>query len=243
MEKRKIFLKEAIVLLIVLVMALSAVVVAQNQPNKPDTPLGPIVGITNIDYTFCASTTDPDEDLIYYQFDWDDGTLSAWLGPYPSGNVAYTSHTWSTADTTYCIKVIARDETGDCSEWSDPLCVNIVGDCTKDYVIAAITAIWNYIDTFDYDDPIFRDPDPDTGSKSDFYKDLMDDGIGDNGVLEKINHLPDPLYGAAGNNLGTLQNHLNGHGDDDYITDSTVRDFLYSWIEQVKRCLGDLVAG
>ena len=126
LEKRKNILKEASVLLIALVMALSAVVVAQNPPDKPDPPSGPTEGDINVEYTFCASTTDPDGENIFYQFDWDDGTYSVWLGPYDSGQEAWASHTWSAAGI-YCIKVIARDETGDWSDWSDPLCVNIVG--------------------------------------------------------------------------------------------------------------------
>lgn len=227
-------MKEAIVLLIALVMALSAVVVAQHQPYKPDVPLGPTLGVKNVVYTFCASTTDPDGNLIYYQFDWGDGTISAWLGPYYSGEIAYTSHTWSTTET-YCIKVIARDETGYWSEWSDPLCVNIVGDCTKDYVIAAINAIWNYINTFAYDDPIFSN----NNAKSDIHKKLMYDGIGHNSVLEKINSAPP--YVNAKNNLEQLQNHFDGRGDDDLIIDPIVRSFLYSWMDQVIKCLRELI--
>lgn len=123
--KRKNILKEAGVLLIALVMVLSAVVVAQSLPDKPSQPSGPTEGDANVGYTFCTSTTDADGDDIYYKFDWDDGTNSGWLGLYPSGAEASTSHTWSAAGT-YCIKVKAWDDNDGESDWSDPLCVNIV---------------------------------------------------------------------------------------------------------------------
>ena len=78
-------------------------------PTTPDAPSGPTNGIIHVEYEFTASTTDPEEDDIYYWFDWDDGTNSGWLGPYPSGATVTAAHTW-TDKGAYEITVKAKDE-------------------------------------------------------------------------------------------------------------------------------------
>ena len=92
-------------------------------PNTPNLS-GPTNGIVGIEYTYTSSTTDPDEDDIYYLFDWDDGTNSGWLGPYNSGDAVEASHAWSEEEI-YDIKVKAKDVLE--SDWSDPLTVYIRG--------------------------------------------------------------------------------------------------------------------
>jgi hypothetical protein len=97
----------------------------QSQPPvKPGVPVGPNEGVPNTEYTFLASTTDPDEDDIYYIFDWGDGTDSGWLGPYESGDEVNEKHTWTTRST-FDVKVRAKDIHEDQSEWSDPLSITI----------------------------------------------------------------------------------------------------------------------
>jgi hypothetical protein len=91
-------------------------------PNKPD---GPIEGITNIEYTFSSSTTDPEEDQIFYKFDWGDGSFSNWIGPYTSGVTAEDYHTWKLPGD-YEIRVKAKDDKGGESSWSDPSSIHIL---------------------------------------------------------------------------------------------------------------------
>jgi len=43
--------------------------------------------------TFYATSTDPDDDPIYYQFDWFE-KQTKWLGPYNSGETISISHSW-----------------------------------------------------------------------------------------------------------------------------------------------------
>ena len=93
-------------------------------PLKPRSPDGPPYGRYLKSYTFTTSTTDPDGDSIYYRFDWDDGTISKWIGPYESGQTAAASHAW-TLQGTYAIKVQAKDENGEESVWSDPSSVTM----------------------------------------------------------------------------------------------------------------------
>ena len=89
-------------------------------PEKPDAPNGPTKTSVNKEHTYTACTTDPEEDNIYYLFDWDDGFDSGWIGPYASGEIAEASHVW-TEQGNYEIRVKAKDEHGVQSDWSDPL--------------------------------------------------------------------------------------------------------------------------
>jgi hypothetical protein len=93
-------------------------------PNQPSRPNGPTSGTTGQELTYTTYANDPDGDELYYQFDWDDGTTSEWLGPYDSGDQAQGTKTWSKTGT-FQVKVHAKDDHGAVSEWSDPLAVRI----------------------------------------------------------------------------------------------------------------------
>jgi len=89
-------------------------------PAKPATPSGPASGGAGTTYTYTTSTTDPDGDDVYYLFDWGDETYSGWVGPYASGATGSASHEWTTQGD-YEIRVVAKDDHGVTSVWSDPL--------------------------------------------------------------------------------------------------------------------------
>ncbi|MDH7516956.1 MAG: C25 family cysteine peptidase [Candidatus Thermoplasmatota archaeon] len=93
-------------------------------PAKPTTPSGPTSGTVGIEYTYTTSTTDPEGNKISYLFDWGDGTTSGWVGPFNSGTTATAKKTWSKKGT-YEVKVVAKDEHGKLSDWSDPLSVSM----------------------------------------------------------------------------------------------------------------------
>ncbi len=93
-------------------------------PNKPATPTGPLNGQVGTTYTYTTSATDPENDDVYYLFDWGDGTFSNWVGPKSSGSSGSADHKWSSQDT-FTVKTIAKDENGVISQWSDPLTVTI----------------------------------------------------------------------------------------------------------------------
>ena len=101
-----------------LVQLVSTPVFPNNPPIKPEAPNGPDNAKINVPQTYTATTDDPDGDLIYYLFDWDDGTNSGWVGPYNPGEIAHASHTW-TEENNYKIKVKAKDINGIQSEWSE----------------------------------------------------------------------------------------------------------------------------
>ncbi len=93
-------------------------------PVKPQAPSGPANGKVNTEYTYTSSTTDPNGDQVSYIFDWGDGSVSSWVGPYNSGATASAKKTYTTGGT-YQIKVVAKDSHGKLSEWSDPLSISM----------------------------------------------------------------------------------------------------------------------
>lgn len=93
-------------------------------PHKPITPDGPSSGSPGVTYPYSTYSIDPNGDEISYMFDWDDGTMSDWLGPFPSGQTIIGEHMWS-EEGTYNVRVKAMDISGLESEWSDPLSVTM----------------------------------------------------------------------------------------------------------------------
>jgi len=89
---------------------------SENKPPDIPTLRGETNGITGVEYTYNASTTDPNNDQVMYLFDWGDGTNSGWVGPYDSGATASAEHTW-TVKGSYSIKVKAKDIYGEDSSW------------------------------------------------------------------------------------------------------------------------------
>ena len=94
-----------------------------NKPDKPSKPSGPINGRILIPYAYTSTATDPDNDLISYDFSWGDGYCS-FLRWYDSGESVKTYYTWREKGE-YEVKVRVRDEFGLVSEWSDPLPVTM----------------------------------------------------------------------------------------------------------------------
>ena len=106
------------------------------RPNKPSTPTGDASGKIGVEYTYTSSAIDPDGDLIYYLFNWGDGTDSGWLGPVDSGDLYEVSHIWNKKGN-YEIKTRVKDSTGLISDWSDPLPI------TMPY---SYTPIWQFLE-------------------------------------------------------------------------------------------------
>jgi hypothetical protein len=95
-----------------------------NAPNQPSTPIGPLRVEKGKEYNYSSITNDPQQDEIYYWFDWGDGTDSGWIGPYNSGSEGKVSHIWE-KNGKYHIKVKAKDIYDYESLWSDTLKINV----------------------------------------------------------------------------------------------------------------------
>ncbi len=93
-------------------------------PGSPSIPAGETTGYHATTYTYTTFGTDPDADDIYYQFDWGDGIVSSWLGPYPSGQTIQASYTWHTPGS-YLVKAHSKDIHDQQSTWSSPLSVEM----------------------------------------------------------------------------------------------------------------------
>lgn len=93
-------------------------------PETPERPSGPMEGIVGTKYAFTIRTTDPDGDQVYYLWNWGDGNVSNWIGPFNSNESAKINHSWLD-DGFYNITVKAKDTYDRETDWSDPLTVFI----------------------------------------------------------------------------------------------------------------------
>ena len=93
-------------------------------PFEPDKPDGSTNGKPNIEYIYNTSTTDPNGHQILYKWDWGDGEITDWIGPFDSGALVEEKHNW-TEKGTYEIKVKAKDIFGMETDWSESLSVKI----------------------------------------------------------------------------------------------------------------------
>ncbi|MCD6331309.1 MAG: PKD domain-containing protein [Thermoplasmata archaeon] len=90
-----------------------------NSPPSKPTISGVANGYTGISYSFSAKSYDEDGDKIRYGFDWNnDGNVDEWSGLEESGKTVTKSHSWN-IEGVYYIRVIAEDEYGASSDWSD----------------------------------------------------------------------------------------------------------------------------
>jgi len=95
-----------------------------NPPMVPSSPSGPTTGFTNFSYNFSTSTVDPEENHIYYLFDWGNNNTASWKGPYFSGATCSISYSWNKTGT-YVIKTKAKDIDDEESNWSQALTIKI----------------------------------------------------------------------------------------------------------------------
>ncbi len=91
-----------------------------HHPDQPNKPEGCSNGYVDTIYQYCTNTTDPNNDDLYYLFDWGDGTVSDWIGPVQSGSYVNATHSWSGRGV-YEVRVKAKDINELESQWSDPL--------------------------------------------------------------------------------------------------------------------------
>lgn len=119
-------------------------------PEKP-TLDGPDSGKKGEEHVYSASSVDPDEDVLYYWFEWGDGTNTGWLGPYDSGVMVEAYHIWSDRGD-YEIRVKAKDEHGAQSVWSDPLPISV----PKSKIIDIRALLLDFLENHPYLFPILQ---------------------------------------------------------------------------------------
>ncbi len=98
-----------------------------NQPGTPEAPGGQTNGEVGVNYTYTIhANADPEGDMTYYKFYWDDGESSQWFGPCIPSETIQATHTWRTAGN-YHVVVKCRDSYWGMSDLSAPLPVEITG--------------------------------------------------------------------------------------------------------------------
>ena len=124
-------------------IATVTILVQQNAPPlKPQKPTGPASGKVHIEYTYNATTTDPNNNQLYFQWNWGDGTTSDWFGPYKSGEITQAKHTW-TKKGSYGITVRAKDIYGAESNWSESLPITM--PFSHEYIGSEIGALFHLV--------------------------------------------------------------------------------------------------
>ncbi len=88
-------------------------------PHSPISPIiqGPTSGKIRTQHEYIISSTDQDDDNLYYTIDWGDGSIQEWIGPYNSGEEITLKHSWKRIGN-YKIKVKAIDMWGSQSDWA-----------------------------------------------------------------------------------------------------------------------------
>jgi len=94
--------------------------------SVPTKPLGEKSLKPDVSYSFSTVSDFADQDMLYYVWDFGDGTKTSPLGPYPAAEEITLSHTYEVPGN-YRIKVKAVNMIGDETVWSDPLLVTVSG--------------------------------------------------------------------------------------------------------------------
>jgi hypothetical protein len=95
-------------------------------PETPSAPSGPSEGVVTLDYDFTASTTDPDDDMVAYGWDYDgDFVVDEWTDFFDSGATCEVTYSWDDPGT-YNIRVKAKDVNDLESDWSAPHQITII---------------------------------------------------------------------------------------------------------------------
>jgi hypothetical protein len=94
-----------------------------NYPDDNSAPIIPVIsgpssGKPKTEYDYTITTTDPDEEQIYYKMDWGDGDVTEWLGPFDSGVGVQTSHKFK-EKSIFKIRAKAMDINGYQTPWTD----------------------------------------------------------------------------------------------------------------------------
>ena len=90
---------------------------ANTDPILPDAPVVPLYLSNNTSTVIKGVSTDPDADDMYYQFDFGDGEVTEWIGPYASGDTVSVQKTYASIGS-FDVTVRTKDIWDAASDWS-----------------------------------------------------------------------------------------------------------------------------
>ena len=102
----------------------STVTITVNLPPEKPVISGALQGTAGEEYNYTCNTTDGNGNDVYYKWDWGDGNISEWIGPFASGETITFAHLWMEKGD-YEIKVKAKDIYDLEGNWSDPLSISM----------------------------------------------------------------------------------------------------------------------
>ncbi len=144
---------------VILEMSLTNYEYFNDEPFDPMIPDVGTDGCINIEYEFTTSAIDPEEDQVFYRFDFDDGTITDWFGPFNSGYEFTISHTWTDTGI-YSVRVQAKDDLDQETGWMESSSIIIhsflSGDCNGDLTVDILDI--TYLIAFLYKDGPMPDP-------------------------------------------------------------------------------------
>ena len=83
-----------------------------------------MVGVQITITSFTSTAIDPEEEKLYYIWNWGDSSGEEKVGPYLSGEECHIKHSWNN-EGAYNVKVKAIDEYNQESVWSEELTIKI----------------------------------------------------------------------------------------------------------------------
>jgi glucose/arabinose dehydrogenase len=99
--------------------------------QNPEKPIitGPSNGLPDEIYTYKFTSTDPNDDNLFYFINWGDGNCEEWIGPFPSGEEISINHSYEKRGS-FLIKAKSRDINNLESKWEEK---NVRIPKTKNY--------------------------------------------------------------------------------------------------------------
>jgi hypothetical protein len=125
--KKKKFLFVVVTVLVLLLSTSSSLAIVESITlfyESSGKPYGPTEGEINIPYTFCIDLPNDVECEPYFViWDFGDGYISEWLGPYAAGDSVCEMHSWS--ETGYYNIIAGIRDACENENWTDPLIIHI----------------------------------------------------------------------------------------------------------------------
>ncbi|MFH1373715.1 MAG: PKD domain-containing protein [bacterium] len=94
------------------------------EPATPLAPTGPDPILRDTTGEYVVLGTDPENDQLFYRWDWGDGDTSIWSDRIDDGIACTLSHSWA-ANGDYDVRVQVKDPFEEAGGWSAPMTVSV----------------------------------------------------------------------------------------------------------------------